>query len=894
MDSGLECQGEPSKPKDDEPHTLLAKHLNGKKSEWDAITAQKQPLRLLDLPVDILQAVLRELTHTNDLTSLALTHSALHALVIPHIYSRFDIVWPDVNATFENRVGVDALTYGLATLVMAQDVFGEAPYQQQSQHQCSHCGHHNQSALQASNKPRKIRRGNYFAQYTRKFSLGNGPTDWVQEYLITKEGGKMLGTLVALAVGRMRNLEAFIWDMPTGVLRDVWLALASLGNRDDGQECRLDRVWVRWHDNQDQGPLASPPPPGTVLGPQAPNLPSILAGSANSLFQIPPYPRVEFPTFSILPPLRSLSVLDIDELPYAEEMSVLIERSLGKLRELRIGMATHAQFDIWARPAEDRAPVLPPLMHGLGDQSPRPGGILGILVHRFCDPFTHQKSGPSSNVETGKVEPDDNFGTVQPSNQEKADELGTPVSPSDINQLGVLLSAHNIQDLDDPELAPDAPTKRNVPYSQPQITNSTNYAPSGGGPFQLSGRGKHGERKLELEVLEIERVYLSITVLSNAIDWSRLTTLTLLGCRNHEQLWRALRKQFTPTSRRRVSSASFRVSSNGLGIPNTMQRPPINNANSPGSTSAFSDYPLKLRRLHTDMVSPSLIAFIRDTLAPDSLEWLFFQENTAYKSPVTMDMIYKSVIRRHRSSLTKLLIDSTIKIDDPDPAETNWQRWLFSRELLTCITSGKMKLRELSLSVEYKDWHYFLRRLPNATSLRSLHIAHISDHVNVTVHSRDAALQVLDIVALKPELELCYLAVQGQCFEILEFANSRKSWGRISTGLTGLNHAPEDVDTDQDGPTGGLLAHAMHHHHHHHHHLPHSHAHHASQSNEQGDGDMNDDSDFEAVSDTGDEISEEETEQGASPNGPKRTWRLREILFYDDKISIFKARHGRL
>ena len=197
----------------------------------------------------------------------------------------------------------------------------------------------------------------------------------------------------------MRNLEAFIWDMPTGVLRDVWLALASLGNRDDGQECRLERVWVRWHDNQDQGPLASPPPPGTGAIPQASNLPSILVGHATSLFQIPPYPRVEFPTFSILPPLRSLSVLDIDELPYAEEMSVLIERSLGKLHELRIGMASHAQFDRWARPAEDRAPVLPPLVPGgMGDQSPRPGGILGILVHRFCDAFSPSEDHTISPV----------------------------------------------------------------------------------------------------------------------------------------------------------------------------------------------------------------------------------------------------------------------------------------------------------------------------------------------------------------------------------------------------------------------------------------------------------------------------------------------------------------
>ena len=90
---------------------------------------KKPPLRLLELPVDILKDIVKEVTHTNDLTSLALCHSALHRLTIPHIYSRFDIVWPDTNTHAEPRSGVDALTYGLATLVMAEEIFGEAPGQ---------------------------------------------------------------------------------------------------------------------------------------------------------------------------------------------------------------------------------------------------------------------------------------------------------------------------------------------------------------------------------------------------------------------------------------------------------------------------------------------------------------------------------------------------------------------------------------------------------------------------------------------------------------------------------------------------------------------------------------------------------------------------------------------
>lgn len=884
MDSGQNHDDQPQKPKARGTHTLLAKHLNGKQQEWDAIASQKNPLRLLDLPVDILQALLRELTHTNDLTSLALTHSALHALVIPHIYSRFDIVWPDANATFENRMGVDALTYGLATLVMAQDVFGEAPYQQLAQHTCENCGQPSQSSVQPSSKPRTIRRGNYFAQYTRKFSLGNGPADWVQEYLITKEGGKMLGTLVALAVGRMRNLEAFIWDMPTGVLRDVWLALASLGNRDDGQECRLERVWVRWHDNQDQGPLASPPPLGAGVGPQASNLPSILANHATSLFQIPPYPRVEFPTFSILPPLKSLSVLDIDELPYAEEMSVLIERSLDQLLELRVGMASHAQFDIWARPAEDRAPVLPPLMPGIGDQSPRPGGLLGILVHRFCDAFSHQKVTevtPAESRKSSVVE----IVEESPVKEEKEDATEDAISTSEINQLGVLLSAHNIQD--DESSALSVTASKRTTYNQLSAA-VPNQSQSAGEPFQDPSKDDGGSaRKLQLETLEVERVYLSIAVMSKALDWSRLKTLTLLGCRNHEQLWKALRKRFTPTSRRRVSLTPFRTSVSGGS---SLLTRPQTGTQAPNSTSDF-DYPLNLKRLHTDAVSPSLIAFVKDTLAPDSLEWLFLQENTAYKSPVSIDMIYRGAIRRHRSSLTKLLIDSTLRSEDPDTPDSNWRRWVFSRDLITCITSGKMKLRELSMSIDYKDWHYFLRRLPNAMTLRSLHIAHIAEHVNGNVHSREAALQVLDIVALRPELELCYLGIQHQCFEILEYANARNGSSTGPSRPGGGGNSGYDVETDHE-IAGPAHTHPAHHHHHHH---PHAHvnAPHDSHDDDDG-GDVDDSSDFEGVSDSEDTMSDEEDAEGTSTNNIKPTWRLREILFYDDKISVFKARHGRL
>lgn len=826
------------------PVELISRHMDiAKKDEWMAIADRAKPLELLDLPVDILQSILREVTHTNDLTALALTHSSLHDLVTPHIYSRFDIVWPEASTHIETRVGVDALTYGLATLVMAPDVFGEAPYQQYQDPARS-------LSASASEKSSSIRRGNLFAQYTKKFSLGNGPADWVQEYLITKEGGKMLGTLVALAVGRMRNLEAFIWDMPTGVLRDVWLALASLGNREDGQPCRLEKVWVRWHDNSDQGPLASPPPPGVAPAPQPPNIPSMLVGPASSLFQIPAYPRVEFPTFSILSPLKSLNVLDIDELPYAEEMSVLIERSLPVLRELRVGVAQHAQFDMWARPSEDRTLIIPPQLMPVDATVPRPGGLLGILVSRFCEQYRATNSESiSDRPDTRLHKSETNIEELAVPVDEESTIAATPTArkPADpdnyttqMQELSQVLEQQSLKDSSNDEPLPLNVAKRGQDRKQDSRKDD---------PMMKPQSNSMKSKRLQLDILELERIYLSTKFFSRAIDWSRLMTLTLLGCRNHEQLWKELRKQFTPLSRSRTPSSSSRSVSTSLAGLFSSSR----NSTPSAQQIPAEEYTLKLRRLHTDSVSPALIAFIKDALAPDSLEWLFLQESTSYKSPVSIDMIYKGAVKRHRGSLKKLLIDSEVRKED-ESVPASWKRWLANRELLTCITGGKMQLRELGMSIDYKDWHFFLQRLPSATMLRSVHIPHLAEHVHGTVDSREAALQVLDIVSLRPEMALCYLGIQKQCFEVLEYTASRR--GRSPSGQSAsVMQSGLDSD-DNDDPE----EHAVH-----------------------------DDSDLEMGSSAGEETEDEERHEGEKPS-----FRLREILFYDDKVSIYRARHGKL
>ena len=668
-------------------------------------------LQLLDLPVDILKDIIHQLPHTNDLTSLSLCHSALHRLAIPCIYSRFDIVWPDESVHTEPRAGVDALTYGLATLVMGDDCF---PHQTRRPHASPASPASGPTAPDSTPYPVPRRRfGNYYGQFTKKFSLGNGPQAWVQEYMITKEGGKMLGTLVALAIARMVNLETFVWDMPTGVLRDVWLALSSLAYRADGHECRLDRLWIRWHDNTLDAPMPPPAPPilpNNLNVPPPPNathpsgLGTIHAPVPQPQLSPPPaisaLDRVEHPTFSAIPALKSLSVLDIDELPYLDEMSILLARSHRKLRELRVGIAPHAQQRDWVTVWEGDGlqqvdySATTTAASSIGEK--RLGGVLGILVGRIHN-MRHSEevsqkpvaSGPSTRpadatpAKSPVPDPLPSIASMSLSDrdvEQDVDHFGNPMDDSTISE-GISLFADN---------PPAAASHVKPPTSRADET-----------PSRLSGTRSSIQSaepelpkpllngKLKLEVLELERVPLSVSVLRGAFDWSVLSTLTLLNCSNHEQLWKALRRTYTPRS---VYSAS-----------------PSSSKAYKASYTLRSEYQLNLKRIHTNTVSPSLISFLKETLAPNSLEVLFLQEGRSYSSTVTVDAIYRGPMRRHKASLKKLMIDSSEKgADGHTTTSSRWRRWMLNREILTFITSGRMShLRELAVSIDYKDWVSF-------------------------------------------------------------------------------------------------------------------------------------------------------------------------------------------
>ena len=548
---------------------------------------------------------------------------------------------------------------------------------------CLNCGTQNIAECNHEFRPAprngQQRLGNQYPQYTRKFSLGNGPADWVQEYLITKESGKMLGTLVALAVTRMVNLETFVWDMPTGVLRDVWLALSSLQSRNVNQECRLERVWVRWHEN------CSEHLPGTQTSNATPNTSTVGSTMTSIGWSLPPgslpsidhtrhltysQSRVEYPTLSVLPPLKSLSVLDIDELDYLDEMSVLIAKSKDCLRELRVGISVKAVNRDFAMAWD--GPDLQQVDHEatwpgastIGDK--RLGGVLGVLVGRVFDirkkPKTkiekkesttplvsnivsfdpHQVQPPVSlaltltnsivpedsiletieneslgdnwqskesavpnatfNVE-GKPTPEasHSMASAIPADCTAESTAAVGSSQSDLESIAamVLATSDIVSDnegqsttITEPEPASGLLLRRSQSHSQKSIHFSG---------MQPSRRDRL-EGRLRLHTLELERTPLSVAVLQKAFDWSVLTNLTILDCSQHDRLWLMLRRHFQPTQ----------VGGSHAGTKH-------------GATNLLQ-FHLNLKKIHTDAASSALVAFLKETLAPNTLETFFLQD----------------------------------------------------------------------------------------------------------------------------------------------------------------------------------------------------------------------------------------------------------------------------
>ena len=668
--------------------------------------------------------------------------------------------------TTDPRTGVDALTYGLSTLVMSEGFANPVPQVCGHHDYCTHCGKSNHIETVAENQNtalRSRRRGNNFAQYTRKFSLGNGPPEWVQEYLISKESGKMLGTLVALAIARMPNLETFVWDMPTGILRDVWSALASLGNCHDSKEPKLERIWIRWHDNRSiampidshiigslppshstaQAILAALPPQFTYLAPSVDGNNATFTDGVRKGILARSYRTVEHPNFSILPALKSITVLDIDEPAYLDELSILIERSVESLRELRLGLASWFN-EKYLPPTDTGASQL---SHGeIAMDYATSGGLFGMVMskiydYRGLDPIRH--SGPRNEF-TKQAEAElvaDNplaspsvstqqMTAVKISNHIGGSSFGNPgfdqsaVLPKEILHIDEstvpnqpLVENREVDILTASPATIISPSSASVPSMPGEIsasslpirvstssvscaeklfmTASESSSPCRQTTSTMTGCLMPRPKILRLETLELEKIPMCVPVMQKTIDWTVLTTLTLLNCQSDEELWKALKRKYAPRTNNMPTLCSQSSSDIRSSRDQTKKL----------TSTSSSDYALRLKRIHTNNVSPSLITFLKEALAPNTLEWMFLQEGGRSPSKVTVDAIYKGPLRRHRESLKKVMIDSGDRRPGGPTRNTKWKKWMLNPEVLSFVTSGKMScLRELAIAMEHRHW----------------------------------------------------------------------------------------------------------------------------------------------------------------------------------------------
>jgi len=70
-----------------------------------------------------------------------------------------------------------------------------------------------------------------------------------------------------------------------------------------------------------------------------------------------------------------------------------------------------------------------------------------------------------------------------------------------------------------------------------------------------------------------------------------------------------------------------------------------------------------------------------------------------------------------------------------------------------------------------------------------LYIPFIADHAHGNnIDPRELALQIVDIVHLRPELEVCYMGISTKCFEILE--NRPSNYDLRNDGLGGADGPP--------------------------------------------------------------------------------------------------------
>jgi Arc/MetJ-type ribon-helix-helix transcriptional regulator len=219
-------------------------------------------------------------------------------------------------------------------------------------------------------------------------------------------------------------------------------------------------------------------------------------------------------------------------------------------------------------------------------------------------------------------------------------------------------------------------------------------------------------RGFALESLSIHLVPVKASVLSRAVDLSCLKQLTLLNVGNQAPIWTYLARE-------------------------------------------NKSHPLALRSVFTDNVSNPFLTCMSQL---EELHELFLLERGAKHKPesfaprssTTIDQIRRLVLKKHITTLKRLMIKD----------ESNGPSWDANEKTMILICSRGINLEELAVSMNIHAVHAFMQYFSGLTSLRAINILHFRNNDTCIWVMREILRFIVDNLSHHPELKLEWIAME--------------------------------------------------------------------------------------------------------------------------------------
>ncbi|KAK4142627.1 uncharacterized protein C8A04DRAFT_29757 [Dichotomopilus funicola] len=276
-------------------------------------------------------------------------------------------------------------------------------------------------------------------------------------------------------------------------------------------------------------------------------------------------------------------------------------------------------------------------------------------------------------------------------------------------------------------------------------------------------------------------------VCRHALDWSVLTSLTLIGTPFLNPLWTTLRNEFGPT------------------VLSTAEDTP------PSDTPR--KYHLALKEIRTDFACFSLLKFVKATLAPNTLEALFLHRlSEGRESTSELNRELHGAIMYHSGSLQKLYLEGSYQLK---PNFDFPQYFPLESELLSYLSSGSMvNLRELSLALDNNNLNGLYARFKNIPELRALQIQYVYNYPGsrAVCYAGVVLDKILELITRHPEKmkRLRYIGSMGKCYEIGEepVPEGRRRTGEVEGNVV-TEAQPDTGDgnpvSEGEGGNGGHI-----------------------------------------------------------------------------------------